>query len=458
MSGEADRVVVLGAGIAGLLAARVLSDHVDQVSIVDRDTLPAAVESRRGVPQDRHIHALLPRGREVLDELFPGLTDQLRSAGAPMIDILGQARFAPTGRPLARVSTGLEALQASRPLIEGCVRERVRQLPNVELLDGCDVAGLAATGDHPGVRVTGARVVRRADRSAEEEMPATLTVDATGSTSRTPVWLEGLGCPRPREEVVRIGVGYASCRLRIDSAALDGDKFVGIGPAPGRPWGMALAAVEADQHLLTVYGYGGDHPPRERDGFVSFAARVAPPDVLAAIREAEVLDDRIASHGFVANLRRHYERLRPFPDGLVVTGDAICRFNPVYGQGMSVAALEAVALGRAIAGGRDRLGERFFRSVSKIVDDAWRMTTGADLGLPEVDGHRSTDVRLVNAYMRRLIVAAGADEAVTTAFLRAAGMVDRPTRLFNPMIATRVLRPRLRRGSNGAPSDGARGL
>lgn len=445
MAWDGERAVVLGAGIAGLLAARVLSDHVDRVSIIDRDVLPSSVEGRRGVPQGRHIHALLPRGREVLDDLFPGFTQQLRSAGAPMVDILGEARFAPTGRALARVSTGLEAVQASRPLIEGCIRERVGRLSNVELVDRCEVVGPTVTVRRSEARVTGVRVRRRGEGSAEEELPAVLTVDATGSTRRTPAWLDALGCPRPAEETVRIDVGYGSCRLRLDPAALDGVRFAAIGPEPGRPRGMALAAVEDGHYIFTAYGYGGDHPPHDPEGFLSFAAGVAPADIRAAIDEAEMLDDGIATHRVGANVRRRYDRVRPFPQGLVVTGDALCRFNPVYGQGMSVAALEAIALGRTMADGDDRVGDRFFRSAAKVVDDVWRMATGADLALPEVDGRRGVDVRLVNAYMRRLIAAAGQDPVLTTAFMRAVSMLDRPRLLFRPAIATRVLRSRARR-------------
>ena len=432
-----DHAVVLGASMAGLLTARVLSDAYERVTVLDRDALPAVGEHRKGVAQGRHVHLLLPRGEEILDELFPGLTRQLTGAGARISDLFGEARFSPSGQLLARTSTGLRVLHASRPFLEGHVRERVRQLTNVGLVDRCDVVGLATSGDRR--RVTGVRLLRRADGSAEEVLTADLVVDATGRAGRIPAWLEALGYPRPAEEQVRIGVGYASCELRLHPAALDGDKLVGIGAEPGRPWGMALFAIEGGRWILSLFGYGGHRPPVDLDGFWSFAAKVAPPDVFEAIRNAELLD-RVVTYRLDSNLRRRYEHLRRFPDGLLVIGDALCSFNPVYAQGMTVAALEALTLRRCLERGDQHLARRFFPAAAKAVEHAWKMATGADLALPDVEGPRTLQVRLVNAYMCRLLAVAAHDPAVVTAFMRVVSMLDPLPTLLRPAIALRVLR------------------
>jgi hypothetical protein len=241
------------------------------VVVPERDVLPVTGESRKGVPQGRHAHGILPRGMEVLDELFPGLQRQLTAGGAQVVDYPGGMRFFVSGHPLARVSTGVPVILMSRPFLEGHVRERVRDLPNVEFVEGCDVRGLAATGDRR--RVTGVRVVRRRAGGTETVMSADLVVDATGRVGRAPVWLQELGYRRPPEEQVRIGVGYASCYLRRRPEALDGDKFVLVNAQPGRPRGMALFAVEGDRWILTLTGYhDGNRPPGDPDGFWSLMA------------------------------------------------------------------------------------------------------------------------------------------------------------------------------------------
>jgi len=176
--------------MAGLVAARALADAYAQVVVVDRDELPETAMHRRGVPHGRHAHALLARGQQALEELFPGLTAELIAQGVPAGDLLANGRWYVSGHRLRQENIGLVSLSVSRPLLEGYVRARVRALPNVAFLDSCDILGLTATPD--GRRVTGARV-RRADGSAGEVLGADLVVDATGRGSRTPIWLEALG-------------------------------------------------------------------------------------------------------------------------------------------------------------------------------------------------------------------------------------------------------------------------
>lgn len=433
-------VVVLGAGMAGLLAARVLSEAYERVTVVERDTLPATGEHRKGVPQDRHVHGILSRGEELLDGLFPGLTGQLTAAGAPVCQLFGEARFVPSGHLLARSPTGLSLLQASRPFLEGHVRDRVRGLANVDMAEGCDIGGLATTG--PSSRITGVRLLRRARGSAEEVVHSDLVVDATGRAGRAAGWLKALGCQRPEEESLHIGVGYASTVLRLPVGSLGVDKALLLGPVPGRPRGMALSAIEGDRWMLTLFGYGDNRPPGDPDGFWSFAAGVAPPDVGEALHDAETLEG-IAIHRFESNLRRRYERLRQFPEGMVVIGDALASLNPLYGQGMTLAALEAAALRHCLGSGEGDLAPRFFRATAKVVDPAWKMATGGDLALPEIIGHRPLDVRLANAYIRRLLEVAEHDGAVATAFMRVNGMLDPLPSLLRPAVALRVLRGRI---------------
>jgi pimeloyl-ACP methyl ester carboxylesterase/2-polyprenyl-6-methoxyphenol hydroxylase-like FAD-dependent oxidoreductase len=430
-----ESAVVIGAGMGGLLGARALAQHFERVTVIERDALPSEVAPLRAVPQGRHAHALLARGHSCLEELFPGISGELVAAGARPYRALRHLRASFGGHELARGDVGRDSIVASRPLIETMVRRRLHALGNVELVDRCDALGLTATPARD--RVIGVRTLRRAAGSAEEILAAEMVVVATGRGGRLPAWLAGLGCPQPAEERIAVDFAYASCRLALEPGALGEDRLVLIGATPEVPRTLALFSQEQDRWLLTLGGYAGHHPPRDREGFLAFAASVAPPDVSRAIRAATPLDE-IATFRFPANLRRRYDRL---PSGLVPIGDALCAFNPIYGQGMAVSAVEAVALRDCLSGGAPGVERRYLHAASEIVDQAWEFAGGADLAQPLVRARRPARVRLANAYLRRLFAAAAQDEELATAFIRVSGLIDRPRALLRPAIARRVLRP-----------------
>ncbi len=441
MRRRGEHAVVVGASMAGLLAARVLADAYERVTVIDRDALPGGPDDRRAVPQGRHAHVLLPGGQMALERLLPGSTQELLAAGAVPCRTLEELRFILGGHELARASTGRSSLFASRPLFEWHVRSRVAALPNVELRDRCDVPALTAWGG----RVTGVRVLPCADGAAEEVVPADLVVAATGRAAKVPAWLQALGCPVPAEERVSIDVTYASRHVRLAPGALDGDKVLLVGALPDQPRALFLFPQEGGRHILSTGGYGPEHrPPGDGDRHAAFAASVAPRDLREAILTAEPVDD-VVHHRFPSSVRRRYDRLRRFPDGLLVCGDAICSFNPTYGQGMTVAAKEAVALLETLEDPSDRdLARRFFAGSAAAVGDAWGLSTTADLALPEVPGRRSTGVRMLNAYLGRLRATAARDPAVAGTFAAVVGMVAPPKALTAPRILARV-------AAHGAP-------
>jgi 2-polyprenyl-6-methoxyphenol hydroxylase-like FAD-dependent oxidoreductase len=438
-----DHALVLGGSMAGLLAARMLADAYGQVTVLDRDDLTVAAAPRRGAPQARHIHALLARGQQALEQLFPGLTAELESRGAPVGDMLGDARVLFGGHRLARADAGLPLVSVSRPLLEERVRARVRALPQVRFAPPGDVVALRSSPDRR--RVTGVRVLRRADGSADEAVDADLVVDATGRGSRAPRWLEALGHERPEQEEVRIDVGYATRRYRLPSGALDGDLACVHGPTPDQPRGGALARLEDEIWMLTLFGLLGDHPPRDPDGFAAFARSLRFPDLFDAIADAEPIDDPVG-YRFTADVRRRYERARGLPEGFLVMGDALCSFNPIYGQGMTAAALQALALRDHLPLGRNGT-QAAIRALARAADAPWQLAVGADLAVPQVEGRRSPSIRLVNRYVSRLHAAAAHDSALSRAFLRVTGLVDRPEALLRPSVARRVLRARSMRSS-----------
>lgn len=436
------RAVVIGASMGGLFAARVLADFYGEVLVLDRDHLPDGERNRRGVPQGRHLHALLSRGASEAEALFPGLLAELVDRGVPVmtdysefVGWFGGFRVYPGPGPRPDVF-----FQASRACLEARVRDRVLSLPNVTLIDGSTAVALRATVDRR--RVTGIQVDGQIGN-----VDADLVVDCTGRTGRTPIWLTELGYEPPPEDRVPVDVRYVSQMIRPRPGALDGLKVVFRSASAGEPRGMGMCAVEDDRWLVTAIGYTGHHPPTDCDGFLSFLATVAPAEVIAAIRSAEPLGDIVTSR-YPMTLRRRYEKLRRFPEGLLVLGDAMCSFNPVYGQGMTVAALQAQALQDCLNCGTGGLARRYFRAAARPVDVAWKLTVAADMDLEEVRRGQPMpwSLKLVNGYLHRLQFAGTHDKAVTDAIVRVITLMDPPARLFRPNLL-RVAVSRRQRGS-----------
>ncbi|MGQ5260854.1 FAD-dependent monooxygenase [Micromonospora sp. ZYX-F-536] len=431
----AGHAVVLGAGMGGLIAAQVLSEVCDQVTVVDRDSMPDAAAPRRGVPQSRQLHVLLARGRQALDELFDGLSEELNAMGAPLVDLNEQVHWQNDGYPMRRSPSGLIGLGVSRPLLEHAVRSRVGKLPNVRFRARTEVSSLVTSGD--GRRVVGVTV---AERDGERgTLHADLVVDAGGRASRTPLWLGELGYPTPREQRVPIEVTYVTRLYQRDPRHLDGLLGALTNARPERPRTGIVAVQEGERFAVALSGVLGEEPPVDDEGYVRFAESLGMPHIAELVREATPVSAP-ARMRYPASVRRHYERLRRFPLGYLVIGDALCSFNPLYGQGMTVAADEGLLLRRLLTSGGDRLWRRFFRGAAKLIDGPWSIAVGTDLRFPQVEGRRTPKVRFVNAYVHRLHAAAQTDPVLGSAFLRVLNLVDPPARLLHPTIVLRVLR------------------
>jgi 2-polyprenyl-6-methoxyphenol hydroxylase-like FAD-dependent oxidoreductase len=439
------RAVVLGGSIAGLLAAKALADRCTDVVVVERDRLPTGPDHRRGVPQAHQIHALLAGGQQAVERLLPGITDDLAAEGAPVGDPLADMDVSFNGHRFRRGPSGLTMISASRRLLEHHIRRRVLELPAIELIDHCDVVGLTA---HTG-RVEGVRVLRRADDSVEEVIDADLVVDATGRGSRLPTWLAGLGYLPAAEETIDVDLGYATRCYRMSPDALGGAYGVIVAPLPQRPLGLALARLEHDTWMLTLIGMRGNRPTGP-DGFHRFLTSVAGRHLMAQLDAAEPVDDPIAFR-FPASTRRRYEKSE-LPTGLLVVGDSLCSFNPVYGQGISVAALEALTLNRPFSAGDHRESLRLRRDLGRIVDAPWRMTKAADGPfVPRACAPRIGE-RMLAAYVDRIQQVAEHDPSAGAAFLRVTGLVDHPRALLRPDLLRRALRPTRRPPAGLVPS------
>jgi 2-polyprenyl-6-methoxyphenol hydroxylase-like FAD-dependent oxidoreductase len=431
--------------MAGLLAARVLVDHFDEVILLERDTFPAPGENRKGVPQGKHTHVLLEGGRQIMEKYFPGLTDELTQQGAVHIaDASLNVRWFHSGGYHLPGASGIPGVGVSRPTLEALVRQRVLAWPNVRTMQDCNVSGLATTDGNIQGRghLSGVRMIDRRTGSAEAILEASLVVDAGGRGSRSPTWLEDLGYARPQVEEIEIGIGYTTCFYRRKPEHLPGlEALIILAAPPAKRLGVLLAQ-DGDRWVVTLGGYLGEHAPGDHPGFLEFARSLPAPDIYNLVKEAELLREPVA-YTFPANLRRHYEKLDRFPEGYLVIGDALCSFNPIYGQGMTVAAMEAAALGECLAGSRDRLARRFFFKASRIIDIPWNTAVGNDLSYPEIKGPRTPIVRFLNWYISKLHLAAHYDAQVSIAFLKVINMVASPTSILYPRIVWHVLKGNL---------------
>lgn len=443
--------IVIGGSMAGLLAARALSDYFTNVIVIERDDPAARPEPRRGVPQGRHAHGLLLRGQDTICRLFGNMREELLAAGATSVNMGRDVKWFHFDVWKCRYHSALDFISASRPLIEWTIAERVRRLPNVKMMHGWTAESVVYDGE----RISGVRAHRRDARGVEQRLYADLVIDASGRGSQIPQQLRALGFERPTESAVRIDVGYASCLFRRPATPRDWKGLYVVAQPPAKR-GALILPLENDRWICTLVGMHGDHPPTDFAGYLAFAKSLPVPDTYEALRDAEPLSE-VVRYGFPAGLRRHYERLNRFPPGLLVLGDALCSFNPIYGQGMSAASMyadvlagclqERVALGWSMAD----LWRRFFHEAARAADRPWQLATGEDFRFSETTGTRSRALGLLHWYTKNVHEAASLSPAVTERFYEVMHLLKPPAALFAPGILWKVLtRRRVRKDAGHA--------
>ncbi|MEV6482534.1 FAD-dependent monooxygenase [Streptomyces sp. NPDC051576] len=426
------RAVVVGAGLAGLLAAAALSVHTDEVIVLDRDELPEGPEHRKGLPQGRHAHLLMSGGLAAMEDLVPGgsVRERLLTAGAHEISLSsGMLALTPEGWLRRWRHEGPRMLTCSRALLDWVVREAVLAGTKTEIRRA---QGLELLGD--AHRVTGVLISTDAGR---QELDADFVVDASGRGSRVVRWLEALGVTGVEERIVDSGLVNATRIYQRPEGAehfpltiLQADPYA---KRPGRA-GMVLP-IEGDRWMVSLAGTRGAEPPADPDGFLQYIRELPDPILGRLVSGAEPLTDVHTSRS-TQNVRRYLEKVRDWPDGLVVLGDALATFNPAYGQGMSVAALGAQVLSRELetegftAPG---LAAKAQRGVAAPVEGAWAMAVGQDIWYPETRGPEPTGAdRLITRYSRRLLKAATGSYPAAAALASVTSMEANASTLMRP--------------------------
>ncbi|URK89395.1 hypothetical protein LP421_33805 (plasmid) [Rhizobium sp. RCAM05350] len=428
------KAIVIGASVAGLMAARALSDRADEVVIFERDDIPDGPDPRGGVPQGRHAHALLGAGDKVMKAWFPGLRAQLVEKGA--VELQGENVWWYEGGGFkVRSSWGASVLTFSRPLLEHNLRQRVRQLPNVTLVSPATIDDFIVVGDRVvGVVVDGK--VHNAD----------LIVDCSGRYTRSVELLQAKGFAPPTIEQVEVGLVYRSVLLRRGENDFDGQSAQISPDFPDQSRRAVLLPIEGDRWLLTLIGMHGDVPPADEQGFSDYARSLPTPFIADVFDGVEKISQPVA-HRLPSSQWRRFDKLERHPRGFLVLGDAVTSFNPIYGQGMTSASLQAQSLHELLATeplSSPHLARKHYKRVTKIIMGPWSSTVGVDFAHPKTTGKKAWGTGLMNRYLRLAHEASHTSPKVSLKLMQVQNLVAPKSALFNPIMVARVFFASLR--------------
>ena len=444
-SQDQGHALVIGGGIAGLLAAHVLTNHFARVTLIERDRYadtPAAF--RPGTPQGRQVHTMLLRGQRVLESLFPGLETKLFAQGA-IKRAYGHESLYYYGGRCPKLPPVLLGWNCSRQLLEWQIRQELTTCARLQLMEGVEVLHLLfAKAEHA---VCGVQVRERNQQTPTNEVQdvqADLVIDASGSSSPIVTWLEELGYEPPREEIVNANLGYATRFYEPPTHSQLPWRGIAINAAPPTQRGGVLMEIESNRWMTVLSGMDKDYPPTEDEGYLAFARSLPDPSLAEAIAMATPISP-IYGYRRTENRRRYFEHLRCLPEGLLVMGDAVCTFNPVYGQGMTVAALEAQVLDTCLQRNQKGFALDFQKKVARVIDFPWKLATASDGRVVNRRQSRGLQVRYVESMMALL----PHDPQVLLTFLEVTHMLRPARALMSPMMLTKVVRQQYMRKKKG---------
>ena len=438
---QRSHAITIGGGIAGLLAARVLTDYFDEVTVIERDCFSDVPQPRQGVPQSYHPHVLLVQGQMILEQFFPGIRDELLQQGALSLDWAADFRWLLQGSWTPRFPSDIISCACTRNLLEATMRKFLVNNAKVKFLEGFHVTGLLSCESSSSLK--GIQI--RSTKGDEQVLSAQFVLDASGRGSKSPQWLQSLGYEKPTETTVKSFLGYSTRWYRQLSNGLHDYKLLYVMPqAPNLPRGAVMHRVEGDLWLVNLIGIGGDYPPTDEAGFLEFAHSLSRPEVYDAIKHAEPISP-IYGYRRTDNRLYHYERLPDLPENYVLLGDAVCAFNPVYGQGISSAALGAQTLNQCLKerGSLTGFAPYFHQKLANVIKVPWLIATGDDFRWFTTEGPRPNFLgRLMQRYLDRVMAAASESVEVYQALVQVMHLVKPPISLLQPRVIGRILLPR----------------
>ncbi|KUH65486.1 oxidoreductase [Mycolicibacterium novocastrense] len=430
-------VAVVGGSLAGMCAARVLSDVSDRITIYERDDLPDDPANRAAVPQGRHVHLLMARGAEEFESHFPGLLADMVADGVPILENRPDCiHFGAAGHVLGtahRLRDEFTAYVPSRPQLEWQIRKRVKGIDNVDFVH---VGVTEPLYDAAQERVTGVLL------DSGQIVDADLVVDAAGRGTRLPAWLEKWGYTRPDEETVDVGISYASHQFHVPDGLL-AEKVVVAGASREQPLGIGMLFYEDGNWNVTAFGVGKVPPPQTVEQILDLADDILPPHVSAALRQATPLGE-MAFHRYPTSRWRRYDTLERFPAGIIPFGDAVVSFNPTFGQGMTMTAIQAGNLRSVLASGDPDIAGALAKATAKTTWPVWVMTAIGDLTLHNATGDAKWWYKPVGGLFDQFLGAAETDPVLAEWFLRRFSLLDSLYMVPSPRLVGRTIRHNLR--------------
>lgn len=433
--------IVIGGSMSGMLTARILSDHYQRVTLIERDELPEEAELRDGTPQARHAHILLGKGLQILETLFPGMEAEMTAQGAATQHWGRETMVYMKQGWMPAFESSLHTYGISRKLLEWCVRQQIKANSRIQILERMQVKQLLTADSNQ--RVIGV-VMQPKGGSATTELKSDLVVDVSGRGSHAPEWLTGMGYEQVEETIINSHLGYATRWYKRPNALPKNTKILNIVPLPPDiPRGGLIMEIEHGDCIVTLSGANKDYPPTDEEGFLEFTRHFISPTIYDIIREAEPIS-KIYGYQRTENRWRHYERFTRWPEGFMVSGDAACAFNPVYGQGMTTGGLETMALGEVLTEyvGKDSIGmaKTFQKRLAKVIETPWLMATGEDLRYPGTEGGKTKwQDRLVQKYIEKFVDAMPVYPEISDSFVQVMNLLKPPTSLFQPTILLKVV-------------------
>ena len=426
--------IVIGGGIAGLLAARILTDHFERVTIIERDHYPKEPVFRPGIPQGRQLHTTLLRGQRIIETLFPGLKTKLLAHGAVERYYGSESLYYYGGRcPL--IPPVLHGWNCTRLLLEWQIRQELAAYPQLHALEGYEVVHLLY--DQSTQAVYGVRMRVRNHQTLTndiEDIEGDLVIDASGVSSHTLQWLKELGYEVPPVSVSTSNIGYAT-RFYDPPSQFQADwKGIVIAGTEHNRRSGTLMEIEGGRWMVMLAGARTDYPPTKNADYLAFAHSLPDQSLYEAIKEATAISP-IYGYRRIENRFRHFERLRRQPEGFIVVGDALCSFNPVYGQGITVAALEAVTLDACLHSFKrqKKFARIFQRKVARVIAFSWRVATASDARIEEQKAKGFSQ-----RYTENLVALLPRDKTVMLTFLEVAHMIRSPLALLHPVIIAKA--------------------